>query len=438
MKTIEQALWNFGQDLSTSYVDPTSQTKSLKETPQFKRVSKKELEIAYLTDPLIFNAINVISKTFMASTYRFVSQDQRAIDYLNELETKIRIQHLVGKVVKHMAMFGDAWVEIVYNRNKSKIVGLEILDPKRMDYLKDGQNRIVIDKNSLPMGYVQEVSYSALVPKGITVKDIGGKKGIVFGRDQISHFMFETVGDEFYGIGLIEPIYYTVKRKANVEEGLGQAIFRTGFPMVWAKAGNENHEPTPSDIQNILKQLKDINYRTELVTPYYVDLQILESKSSTNLHQHLDYFVNQQITGFGIPKSLVTGTSETGLNRATLNIQNDMFERTLKGVQEEITYEFETHILRLMAELENWSDVPKMEWSEINVDESNTRAQRLTEYVKSGLLLPTSDIRQIVRKEEDLPKEPSKYSDYVIVPIKQKRDEVGAQIGDQTNNNIGS
>lgn len=383
----------------------------VKTTPEMKRVSPEELEAAYMSEPTSFNAINKTTQLLMAAGYHLVG-DKKSVnffyDFFDSIGTRggeIEWQELLTSIFKHQMIYGEAWNEkIPAKRDSNRIVDLDLIDPKKMSYAKDGNEKIVLDKYGDPVGYVETLPYDYTAtktdkpPKGVSIQS----NQVFFYPNRVAHYKLYTAGDAFYGIGLIEPSYKAIVRKLNMEEALANAVNRTGFPIRWAKIGDMNHEPTTELMTRTVDQLKDMNYMGVIGYPYWVDSGIIEAKHPEKLQEHLNYYTDQIITGTGMPKALVTGMGEE-TNRATLGRQEAITKITLKDIVRRTLRVVHKQVIKPVAESNNVNPV-RIVWGEISIEELNERAKRLLSYQKAGLLTPDENIETFIREIEDLPK----------------------------------
>jgi hypothetical protein len=211
-----------------------------------------------------------------------------------------------------------------------------------------------------------------------------------------------TVGDGFYGIGLIEPIYKTSIRKMNIEEGLANAIYRHGFPIMWAKLGDMNHEPTPQQIQTMLTKLKDINFKQEIATPYFYDLQMMESKQTDKIKDNLEYFQDSEVSGLGVPETIATGNSDAS-SYASLSLQLEMFKLGLRDIVNKTFSAIEKYMFLPICQLEGFKEVPKLKWMAPEMaEEKELKIKRILEYIKLGILPPNNKAIDYIKKIEGL------------------------------------
>lgn len=398
----------------------TGDPESIKTTPSLKRVKLSELEYSYMHNPTIFNGVNKIIQTIMSASHEVVAKDEEVQEYFNNMISKlghsgsdITWEELLSNIYKHQCIYGRAFVENIFNKRHNRIVDWDIIDPKKMDYAKDSSNKIVLDKFGRPVGYFEKIPLFDVdaATEARSEKEKGkypesvspprSNKSIFLDNDQVAQMKLFTVGDGFYGVGLIEPIYKTSLRKMNIEEAMANAIYRHGFPIIWAQLGDMNHEPTPQQIESMLTKLKDINFKQEIATPYYYQLHMLESKKAEKLREHLEYFKEQEVSGLGIPKPFATGGAE-GATMATLGNQSSMFQLTLRDIIRKTTYAIEKYMFAPVCKLEGFKEIPKLKWEIAGAEEIDKKSKRILQYIKSGILKPDMKITEFIKKIENL------------------------------------
>lgn len=386
--------------------------KSQKTTPVIPRVPMSELELTYLHNPVIFNGINKIVQTIMSAKHELSAKDEAVTQYFdNYLEglgnsgSDITWEELLSQVYKFQCIYGKAWIENIFNKKGNRIVDWDIIDPKKMDYAKDSQNKIALDEYGKPIGYVETLPYDTTakeqkIPVSVSSKVTLPPNSIFLSPDRVAQIKLFTIGDGFYPIGLIEPVYKTSLRKLNIEEALANAIWRHGFPIFLAKVGDPNHEPTPQQVSSILDKLKNASFAQELSIPYYHDLKILESKKAEKLREHLEYYKDQEVTGLGIPKPFATGGGEA-TNRSTLGNQSEMFQLTLRDIINKTIYSIRKYMFKPLCELEGFKEIPDLKWEVVGADELDKKAKRLLMYIKAGVISPDK-ITDFIQKVEKI------------------------------------
>jgi len=391
---------------------PAGDARGVKTTPDIVRQDLKDLEQTYLTNPVVFNAINKIVQVIMSSGYQLlgneesVSRIQEFLDNIGKRGGSTEWQSLLELIFKHQCVYGRAFVEIIYNVAGNKVMDLDFIDPKKIDYAKDGSRKIVLDQNWNPVGYVEKIPImeylpdlkSDPVPKKVALEP----NSVFFAKERIAHFKLYTIGDGFYGIGLIEPIYSTSQRKLHLERALANIYLKTAFPTKYATVGNQFHEFNSEMAERILEELQKASYDSVLVIPDYVKLDLLEPKHPEKLQENLNYFIDEEVTGTGTPKPFALGSGER-TNRATLARQEYLFKLGLADIVKRTTTVIEKEIFAKIARLNKLPDVPQIQWGEIALEELDSKTERLVKYVQAGLLQPDPEIEKIIRKQEGLP-----------------------------------
>ena len=336
-------------------VRPTS-IKSTK--PELKHISLDELECIYITDALVRNAINAAVELFDCE-YDIVAKSESVIKEAEDFLDFINFNVLKKEIAKNCFIYGDAWCERVYSRGK--LIGVINLNPKRIHYLKDANNKIKLDKYGEPVGYIQQISPEQTLDPKIqnAVVHSAGSVGIKLAPEQIARFYFDTIGEGWYGVGLIEPIYAVTLGKNEAEAGLAHVINKAGFPIFIARVGDSNHEPTVDMIDKAAELVRDLNYKTELAVPYYIDISTIPIPRIERLREHLQYFIEQQITGIGVPKPIATGSGES-TNRSTLVTQVKIFLRINQARRNTFAHQFNKNILAVLAKTHGWKEAPKI------------------------------------------------------------------------------
>ena len=412
MRTIEEVYLSSNSEPKILSIGSTGIPKSQKTTPKIQRVPASELELTYLHNPLIFNGINKIVQTIMSADHELVCKNPTVKKYFSDFfddlgnsGSDITWEELLSAIYKYQTIYGKTWIENVYNKRGNRIVDWDLIDPKKMDYLKNSAQNIVLDEFGNPRGYVESLPYDTSARKQQTLPLIASEgtlppNAIFLEPKRVAQLKLFVIGDGFYPIGLIEPIYQTSLRKLNIEEALANAIWRHGFPTFLAKIGDANHEPTPQQVQHTLDKLRDSSFKQELAVPYFTDLSILESKKSERLREHLEYFQDQEVAGLGIPKPFCTGGGEA-TNRATLGNQQDMFQLTLRDITDKTADSNRKYMFKPLCDLEGFKEVPILKWEVLGSGELNDKADRLLKYVKAGILNPQK-LNKFVEKVEKI------------------------------------
>ncbi len=358
-------------------------TSSVKSTvPEFKRLDLAEAERIYMTDALVRNAINTSVHLFDCD-YEIEASTSRIKNEVEVFLDSIDFPQLRRDIARDAFVYGDAWCELVYKNNE--LIGVVGLNPRTIDYQKTNMGAIKLDRYGNPVGYLQAVNAEQIMDSQIQRRlvTVGGVTGIPLRNDQVARFYFDKIGDGWYGLGLIEPIYSVTLGKNEAEMGLSHVIHKVGFPIIIMSVGDEEHEPSPDMINNGLNLIKDLNYKTELSIPYYMKVDTLKVTRIEKLKEFLDYFIEQQITGMGLPGAIATGRGED-VNRSTLVSQIKIFMKINDARRNLFAYQFNTQVLARLAKSRNWHTTPKIVPKPTDIESLLEGVQKDTKRDKTG------------------------------------------------------
>ena len=391
----------------------TPKTLGVKTTPKEERANLEELETAYIHDATINNGINKNVAIIMSAGYT-IEGNEESVEFVENFLANVgktggntEWEKLLEIIFKHQCVYGRAFNEIIYNVEGTKIVDLDFINPTKMDYAKDTVGKIVLDVNSNSVGWVETISYSDIMgggnlstdpaPKGVDK----GSNQIFFKPERIASYKLYEIGDGFYGLGMIEPILKISKWKNTMFEALTNTYYRTAFPRTVFSVGDQFHEPTNELLERTTEALNNSSYKTSFALPNYVSPQILEPRNSDKLKEHVKQFIDEEVTVLG-PKSFVTGSGD-GTNKNTLSRQEFLYKLTLRDIVKRTVCVIEKQIFAKLAEIYDLPDVPRIVWGEINLEELDSKAERIVKYVNSNIVIPDSDLEAYIRKFEGLP-----------------------------------
>jgi len=339
-----------------------------------ERISGEELDRTYRTDSFVFNAVNIAVEMIMSAGYNIKAKRAEVRKFFEKFVANVSkvgadstFDEILSRIYQDAYIHGGGWNEIVWNLEDTKPVDLKTLNAVEMDFARDGNGNVMLDTNEKPIGYVQKVPYGVNiegkgdeVPEGVNVSE----HQIFILPKRISYIPLYTFGPGFVGIGRVEPAYKATIWKLNLLKAGAESTNRRGFSPIIAKVGNENVHPTPQMIQDILNEVKKLDYSKYMAMPWYVELTTLDVKSIETYEGFLKYLTAMQSAALGVPVPFVTGLGEE-TNRATLGTQLEIFILLLNSVVKRICRNIEKYIFRPISEAEGFDEVPTLEWGEI-------------------------------------------------------------------------
>lgn len=401
-----------GKELAKGKLYSTSKKRSkiTEEAPTRREIEK--LEKLYYMEPLLFSGINMYVSYVAAADYDLIGKDTKALTLIEKFIEDSDFDDKLLKIMQDLLIYGNAFVELLWNMKGDEIVDIGIIDPKSMKFIKNKEGKVLTKDDGKPVGYVQKVTAvqtdvleRILRDEGIPLTDAQYSSGIPFKAEDIAHLRYHTLGDTMMGVGLVEPMYDTVYVKLQVEEDLGAVISKIATPTYHTKIGmKEVHDPDPEEIRDFsrdtMAKIEDIK---EVTTPYYYDITTIGVERIDRLQGYLQYFTEQICSGLGIPHSLLLKGERVGTG--VTDLQEEQFEKNVRIFQKTLSYQIKREIFEPMCATLNISKdaVPRIEWKIFSPRFLSRRARRLGEFARAGYITPDDNIEEQIRREEELP-----------------------------------
>jgi len=346
-----------------------------------KGIDRNKLEAAYIEDTITKGAVDLYKQLVLGSGFYFVGKSAAK---LSRWLDKVDFYSILDMSVRDALIFGEFYNEKVRSKKAKKvIVGIVRVDPKTIDYIKDMDQKPKLDQYHKPIGYAQQTDY------GTEIK---------FSSDEIIHGIYNPVQNGFRGLGIVEPAYNITLAKLTIVHALANSVKRHGFPLWGVKFGNERKVPQADEIKQMRNALRDLNSKSEIFYPDWVEIKQFESKSYENISTILNQYIDMQIAAYGIPKALLFGGEAT--NRSTLQTQTRILKARVEALQKFIANVYREQLFKPLAKQEGWSDIPVMKWNPIELEDLNAKASRLVKYVDVGILSPEEAKETILNIEE--------------------------------------
>lgn len=366
---------------------------ALEERIPRNEVLMRRNEILYRLDPLVWAGVNKLARLIASPRIFFVGQHEEDVIALEMFIDRIGLRTLLPLLIKDIFIYGYGVAEIQRDSRK-KIAKLSQIDPKTFDYIRiEGSEYIERNADGSIKGYVQ---------------DIPGQEKKFFKPEEVLILKFYVLGEECLGLTPLEPIFKTAWIKLNLEESLGEAIFRHGYPIYWYKIGSpEAHsrgfEVVPKTIKEAKEYLKDLSSASELILPWWIEPGRIDAKSQIgDLSDFLQYLSAEIMAGLEIPKVYGTTTVEVQANVAQEALD---FEKTIKTFQEMLGEQLEEQLFSFYRKREGKKmsfPFPKLNFTEYNEETKMFKARRLAQYSKYNMLTPDENLERDIRKIEGL------------------------------------
>jgi len=340
-------------------------------------------ELLYRMEPLIFSGVNKLTRRITASKIYFMGgtdeENEKALKFLEDSGALGLLPHLV----KDALIYGFGVGEI--NR-VGGMVTITQIDPKEFDYQREG-SEIKTDQKGNIVGFVwkRKSEEELLTPAEVLL------------------IRFYALGEYCLGVSPIEAAFKSAWIKLNIEEALGEAIFRHGFPLLKFRIGTAEagpwHEITPEKIKAAKKIIGNLESATELVLPWWLDVEAVKTGRTMDVYAFLELLAMEILAAFEIPKGFGVETKGLG-GRAVEELD---FEKTILAFQEELRRQLEEQIMKPYFKIAKFATLPKMTFTEYAPELQNIKLRRLSAYARHGLITRTDELENSLRAAEGFP-----------------------------------
>ena len=377
---------------------------------EIKRIPPEELELLYARDPIGFNMVNTLTDMIMSGGYTIFSKDKKILNYyttffkeIGEIGEPITLKYLFENIYRNQFAYGNAFVQILWEKKGKKIIDLTLIDPKRVDYLKANDGRVILDENNLPIGYTIKKDYGDETKGDIIPEEYARAVGATklntyfLFAERICHFKINTIGDRLWGIGILEPSYKSTIRKLNIEEGQANSVYKNGFNPLVGYVGSERKVATPKDLEWVSELLSNLDVTKVGAFPDWVKIDTLKYDQSSIVPNTLEYMRENQISPAGIPMALASGKADT-TNKSTLGIHLQLLQFKLKILVENTLETFSKYILERINYYNKVGGIPEIKWGPVGPADKENLVKDIIASVSQGIFT-AKEVREKLAKE---------------------------------------
>jgi len=272
----------------------------------------RNYERIYLTDGVVFSCINSLARYVASTDWDISYSDPDVKQIVQDFIDNTMFDRKMLTMVRHVLIYGDAFIEKVMNA-KGELADLVLCDPKTIE--------IGVNEYGEPEMYVQRV----------------GNKEIIFEpEEEMIQLNFYDIPGSPYGASVVGVNYDIIVKKIKVDEAIAAAILHHGFPKFHVSVGSASEDIIPSKevIDDIASKFKDINSKSEFVTPDLIQIKNIDAKGIEHIEDYTSYFLNLLTAGFSVPEEQL-GLGK-GSTEASGKVRQALFERTVRTMQSQL------------------------------------------------------------------------------------------------------
>lgn len=347
---------------------------------------QKKAEILYRLDPLIFGGVNRLRREIVSPRLFFTGGTEEDRLKMEEWARSVKLRNVLWEAVLDILIYGYAVIEKVRDSN-GNIVKLVIVDPKTIDWIKDGDKIVIDEATQEPKGFVQSTT----------------EGDIELDRNDIILLRFFYLGKECLGISPIEPAFRAAWIRLNLEDSYGEAMYRHGFPTYYFKIGDEQHPVTPELIREAKKILRDFDSSSEIILPNWIVPGRLEQKVPVaQVVEFWSFLAGQIARALDNPLSYLSPVPGKE-SKGGVEFGNIDFERAVVQYQEDLKDQLEEQLLaevRIQKELKSF---PELSFEATSPESQALRMRIISNLAERGVIHVDKDIEDKIRAELNLP-----------------------------------
>ena len=358
---------------------------------QNRRIKMAKYQEYYQTVDIVGRAIDTYVDVAMSPGFQLVEietgrTDTKPVEVCRQLMDRINGEEVIRRLLTEVLIFGTTFLEL--DIEKGKIKRILFLHPKDM--------RVHIDEH----GNIVKITQRKRDEKGQQPEWTGDD------LDNIKMVAWNVVGEDVYGLGLVERVADLVQKKIDIEKDLKKITHLFAHPWVLVKVGTDKYPASEATVDEVSNEIEEYKPGDYLVTRHNVEIKIETPEIPSGLQEYYDRIVNNIIIGLGVPKSLLGAES-----RERSPLQGRLvFDRRVKSLQKLASRVFEEWIFPRELELAKIGrkQLVALKWNPL-VDPLDLSGRELCELVAN----------QIITAEEA-----RRYLEGRGVPISGKKEEV--------------
>jgi len=367
----------------------------------------EKLETLYFTSGLIFSIIDKWTNRIVGQGFYFEGSDENTRNEFSEWAKKVKLKEALTDAVRDIFLAGGAWGEKVLNKARNDIVLLKPLNPKTMDFIREGISGYVkLLDDGTPEGYKRtfrgykttEWHKDRIETQGETVYK--AKKGEDC-RTRIYYFKFWGLSESFIGYTPLVSIYKDELIRLNISDSVGESAFR-GTGIIATVKTPEGVEIPSETLDKLESDLKKVKSQTIFVFPEQIQLDRFPVAEMREMHMHLDYFTNTVCTGLGIKREVimspVTRTPVSDLNTTLAD-----FETDVQTLQDKLAEQVNEQIINYRAKLKGIENPPRLVFRSVQRAVKLSEARRRATLARAKILTYDPELEIKIRDEEGLP-----------------------------------
>ncbi len=299
-----------------------------------------ELDRLYASVPEISRTIDLRGAASIYRGYEIEAADdsQSALGYAQlcaSILDKSGGVDFIEQWQKNADLYGNGYVELITDSDgdAGKVIELAHIHSYNFGYeLETIQNqetgeeftRIKLDKETKkPVGFA---SYKLNETTGL-LENVD-----TYELNKIAHLKYKVIGDAFYGISIVSPMFGSVIGKLEIEKSIRDAARLVAAPKIVIKGDFPDEESARAQA----KEAASLDVNDVIVLDNADDFKFVEP-GQTSLPSLREIFITNITTASGIPRPVLTSESAE-INKATLDSLMNQLRENMRSSLNKLTH----------------------------------------------------------------------------------------------------
>lgn len=275
------------------------------------------------------------TETLLRNSFTFVSNDTKAIttvqkDFsLMQMHTGVSLDQLIAKCVEHLTTYGIVIMQKVRWGTKLSFMKMENMKPTfaRLRFVNPGNIMVYVDEfgniSSIQEGQKRNTPIRAILA-GRNYRQTPGTSA----ADLVMGTIIDP-GDDIFPEPPCFQMLDDILSLRSLEETVELLAAQCSSPLLHAKVGDETHDSTPAQINQIHGTLVGMAPNGFVVTPHYVKIEAINLHDSmADLLPIIEHFKNRVLTGSG-SSPISVGEGNTANRASAQSIDDALSDRCM-------------------------------------------------------------------------------------------------------------
>lgn len=326
---------------------------------------------------------------------------QQAIEICEDFNQRVKAKEKMFRIARELGAYGNCPVERRFDR-----LEMDDADPYKASKLGD-----FVTIEILPITTMRIVPsmYGGVSPARGFIQIIMGQYN-KFSPEQIAWFRVNMtggqVGNDFYGMGLIQPVADYVWGIQKMEEYMIRIMSRYAAPKIHWKLGDDKNRPSKKDVDDWTESIKTVLPEDDYVSFYTVNAETLEPDLRARFEEYVSHFRQMIVVGLQNPNLNLVALTER-VSDASSNAIQEGWNRKIQTIQEQIKSLWEDMMFKPLIVQAGLDEryTPELIFGEQETEDPIERKKELISLLAGTIQLTARsrlDFENLLRQEYDM------------------------------------